>query len=402
MKRLIISNLIRLEAARRGATLRGTDSLRALRALLLLAAMLAAVVAVERTAFAQPAGANSGWLYIVDTKRGATTGQVLVLDPEQGRVVKTFATGMSPDIALSPDGKYLYVASTRQGQADQPAREELSIIETASGRVTQTVDNADRAYYNVQPAYSNMAFSPSGRWLYVSKLALVGPQTILYWVATLDTRTNKFLPDKAEIHNCGSTQLLPLDKERQLQVVCTDTMDVRAVKIMPGGAAAALTTKLKRPGRAPKADIPAYSFLASDGSNTTVTVDGRILKVDTAGQTAMEVAAVNVPSSRWIHSGARSPDRNRVYISLQVPAEANQGQWIADRINAYDLRNLNQLGAVETSRPFSHLTVSRDGRFIYAVDTDGAKVLVIDTATMKEMRIINNVGVSPSLALSVP
>ncbi len=402
MKRLIFSNVIRLAAARRGARLRGTDSLRALRGLVLLAGLLAAVVAVERPAFAQSASAHSSWLYIVDSKRGATTGQVLVLDPEQGRAIKTFPTGMSPDIALSPDGKHLYVASTHHGSGDQPAREELSIIETASGRVVQTIDNADRAYYNVQPAYSNMAFSPSGRWLYVSKLALVGPQTILYWVATLDTRTNKFLPERAEIPNCGSTQLLPLDKERQLQVVCTDTMDVRAVKIMPSGAAAALTTKLKRPGRAPRADTPAYSFLASDGSNTTVTVDGRILKVDTTGQTVMEVAAVNLPTARWIHSGARSPDKNRVYISLQVPSDVNQGQWLADRINAYDLRNLNQLGSVETSRPFSYLAMSRDGRFIYAVDSDGAKVLVIDTTTLKETRTISNVGVSPSLMLSAP
>lgn len=397
MKRLMFSNGIRLGGARLGAA-----PLRALRGVMLLAGLLAAVLAAGRPAAAQQPAAQPGWLYVVDSKHGAAEGQVIVLDPEQGRVVRTFATGMSPDIALSPDGKRLYVASTRPERDGQPARDELSIIETASGRVIQTVDNTDRAYYNVQPAFSNMAFSPNGRWLYVSKISLVGPEVILYWVATLDTRTNRFLPGRAELPGCGSTQLLPLEKERQLQVVCTDTMDVRALKVMPDGTAATLTTKLKRPGRAPKVDTPAYSFLAGDGSNTTVTVDGQILKVDTAGRTTREVAAVNAPARRWIHSGAQSPDRSRVYISLQVPADVDQGQWLADRINAYDLRGSGLLGTVETSRPFSYLAVSRDGRSLYAVDTAGAKVLVIDTATLSETRTIGNVGVSPSLILSAP
>lgn len=414
MIRLVFSTGIR----RSGAPRRGRLSLatRALLGAALLCSLAAAAPTPRRPtapaarasdgpetkgARAASQSAQSGWLYVLDSKNGATEGQVLVLDPAQGSVVRSFATGLAPDFALSPDGKRLYIASTYTQRTDPAAREELSVIDTASGQIIQTVSNADRAFYNVQPIFSGMTLSPDGRWLYVSKMALVGQDNILYWVATLDTRTNKFLPEKAEVPNCGVTQFLPMTKARQLQVVCTDTMDVRTLKIMPNGASASLSTKLKGVGRRLRSDLPAYSFPTAEGSNMTMTADGRLLKIDSA-QVATELLSIDVPSDRWVQTGVTSPDKGRVYVSLTVPAAANQGRWLADRITALDLRGMNRLGVVETSHPFSYLAVSRDGRFLYATDTGGASLMVIDTSTLREARVISNVGVSPSLVLIAP
>src|SRR6266853_540177 len=55
---------------------------------------------------------RSGWLYVVDSKKGRAEAQILLVDPAKGLVVKTFRTDMEPDITLSPDGTRLYVAST--------------------------------------------------------------------------------------------------------------------------------------------------------------------------------------------------------------------------------------------------------------------------------------------------
>lgn len=356
---------------------------------------------LKRTRVAAPQGAQSGWLYVLDSKNGAPEGQVLVLDPAQGSVVRSFATGLAPDFALSPDGKRLYIASTYTQRTDPAAREELSVIDTSNGETLQTISNPERAFYNVLPTFSGMMFSPDGRWLYVSKMALVGRDDILYWVATLDTKTNKFLPQRAEVPNCGVTQFLPMTKTRQLQVVCTDTLDVRTLKILPNGSAASLSTKLKGVGRRLRSDLPAYSFPTAEGFNVTVTADGRILKVDSM-QTPTELLSMDVPPDRWVLTGAASPDKGRIYLSLTVPAADNQGRWLSDRIAAVDLRSMNRLGVIETSHPFSYLAVSRDGRYLYATDTSGANLMVVDTSTLTEGRTITNIGVSPSLVLIAP
>jgi len=59
------------------------------------------------------------------------------------------------------------------------------------------------------------------------------------------------------------------------------------------------------------------------------------------------------------------------------------------------------LGGIETSVPFWSATLSKDGKLIYALAPEQHRVLVIDTATLQEVRTID-VGRTPSLALVVP
>src|SRR4051794_19771831 len=80
---------------------------------------------------------HTGWLYVVDSKNGSADAQVLVVDPSSGEVVKSFKTGMNPDIALASDGKRLYVASTLTDGTSN--KERLSVLDTATGAVLKTV-----------------------------------------------------------------------------------------------------------------------------------------------------------------------------------------------------------------------------------------------------------------------
>jgi YVTN family beta-propeller protein len=59
------------------------------------------------------------------------------------------------------------------------------------------------------------------------------------------------------------------------------------------------------------------------------------------------------------------------------------------------------LGDFQTSVPFWSATLSQDGKRIYAVAPEQHRVLVIDAATLQELRTID-VGRTPSLALVVP
>jgi DNA-binding beta-propeller fold protein YncE len=87
--------------------------------------------------------AASESLYILDSNNNKEESQVLVVDVEDGRVVKTFRAGSTPDMALSPDGKRLYIAST-WWTAERWGGGTLDVIDAATGTLLQRVDNPDR------------------------------------------------------------------------------------------------------------------------------------------------------------------------------------------------------------------------------------------------------------------
>ena len=70
---------------------------------------------------------QTGWLYVID----ATTARsrILLFDPERGGVAGTILTGYNPDIAVSPRGDRLYLAS-QVAQCGQSNCDQLAVIDT--------------------------------------------------------------------------------------------------------------------------------------------------------------------------------------------------------------------------------------------------------------------------------
>jgi DNA-binding beta-propeller fold protein YncE len=357
---------------------------------------------------------RAGWLYIVDSKGGSREAQVLLVDPSSGRVEKVFKTGMNPDIALSPDGTRLYLASS-QLTADGAAYEELAVVDTSSGASLQTVSNAKRVIYNVIPPSTALAISPNGRWLYVMKYE-VGPDlNTLYWVETFDTVDAKFLPLRANVSGCGWARLVPLDKDRQVQVVCEQSKDVRLLEINSRGAAVATVAQFaqttipsaprvnfERHDGKIRTDLVAESFRSINGRNITVLRDGRILSIDVATNAVAEMASATLPGNAWIHSVARARDNTKLYLGLKVSRSAGLESATEGEIVSFNLSNLLQSSSNKTSQTFNYLYVSRDGRWLYAVNTWNANLLVIEAATLQEVRVLTDLGETPSLVVESP
>jgi hypothetical protein len=180
---------------------------------------------------AQSAGANSGspssgvrggplrhgLLYVLDPNDMKPESHVLVVDPTEGRIVRTFSAGFQPDMALSPDGTRLYLAST-SAPADGRSQGYLDVIDTATGSVIRRVANPDLRGFNTPQYPSQMAISPSGRWLHFFK-ARSGNSPDTSYIATFDTLRGEFVPGKAPVPGCEGA-LLALPKDRQLAVLC--------------------------------------------------------------------------------------------------------------------------------------------------------------------------------------
>lgn len=341
----------------------------------------------------------SGWLYVLDTNHMAQQSQILLVNPASGRVMGVFRVGAGPDMALAPDGTRLYVASNQQG------RSVLSVIETSSGAVLQTVDAPDRRQSVGQPTGPNMAISPDGRWLYMEKMrTLAYGQPDEYTVATFDTVNARFLPEAAPVSDCGVSRLLPTPREREVIVLCTNTNDARFLQLAANGAAASTATLGVPSGRStPGLGLIAGGALAPDGGTLfIVQQDGGIVMVNIGTRQVTRTVQLARMADRWVVTGqvVLSADGSTLLVGLG--AVAARSQRTADEIRVVDAPTGQERKTIKTSQPSLSLAVSRDGRQLHTIRTEGQGIREIDVATTQESGATPNGGETPALEIVAP
>ena len=102
---------------------------------------------------------QKGWLYVVDL--GPLEPRVLLFNPDRGEVAGTIRTGYNPDIALSPSGDRLYLASGVEGCGGSNC-DLLAVIDTRAGRVLSTTPIPDRVLYKLNPDRRGSRRRPRG------------------------------------------------------------------------------------------------------------------------------------------------------------------------------------------------------------------------------------------------
>ncbi len=394
---------------------------------------------VGRDRILKPQGTTpSESLYILDSNNKKEESQVLVVDVQDGRVVKTFKAGSNPDMALSPDGKRLYIAST-WWTADRWGGSTLDTFDTASGVLLKRVDNPDRGLSTVPQYPSKMVISQNGRWLYIYKVhqTLDGDD---HYVATFDTHNGRFLSEVQKTPFCGGYAILqPLGTDRQLAVVCRESGDVRFLDLAPKASARnrTLASGSNTTGapvqkvRILSKGVPEHgrrvgpAFLSSDGLTLTVIMgDGRLLRIDNVSQTILEKDIVDGEARKrsggankseqsssqdwladsWIRYQAPqlSPDGSKVYVGIGRLAHLGQGVQLFDRVAVFESKTLRRVGIIKTNQLFYSLVLSKDGRHLYALSPEQASVMVIDTVIQQEVRTIYGMGRTPIRAIVAP
>src|ERR1700686_2251410 len=166
---------------------------------------------------------RTGWLYVID----ATTAdpRIFLFDPERGEVVGTIRTGSDPDIAVSPRGDRLYLASVVEG-CGQSNCDQLAVIDTQAGRVLSPTPIPDRVHYKIHPEASWITVSSDGRTVYV--LTWQGPPTgdTPVGLAAFDTVRERFLDGVIDLGNCGFGTFVPTTDDNQIGFHCATSNDV--------------------------------------------------------------------------------------------------------------------------------------------------------------------------------
>jgi hypothetical protein len=338
---------------------------------------------------------QSGWLYVLDPRSEPDRpgSRVWLVDPKSAKVMGSIPAGSYPDFALSPDGTRLYIASGERESG------ELAIVETASGAV-QRFPFPDRILYKpwneALPPFSPMVASSDGS-LRILVHHLFSPEKIGYQLWTFDTANERFLSSHVGLGNCGYGEFVLSGAAKQFDFVCPTTYRLRFIELDIGYHEAS-NTFAKFPW--PRSCGVSDGFLPPSGKVAIVRGDGAIYEWDATSQ-EFRATAVNGDCHRIVYPLAwpRSPDGTKVYVGYG-PATPD-GMATSAELRVFDTSAWQQLGATKTSYPFWSVSISNDGKVLYAVVPEEHRVLVMDATTLRETGTFS-VGRTPALALVAP
>jgi hypothetical protein len=369
-------------------------------------------------------------LYIVDSDRSSADSheRLFALDPERKEIVKTYPTGMHPDIALSLDGTRLYVA----GESRVPEGPEgagagrLEVVDTATGKTVASVADPNR-WIAKGPLYvSAMALSADGHWLYVYKLVPGPEHTVSESVAIFDTVTNKFLPDTIPLSQCGVDRFVPWPNARALSVLCTD--DLRTIQFSDQGIPTTEPAVIPIPHDWGRRRV-GTAFVSGENEVTVLMTDGNYSKVDVrTGTTAQEGEIVfsppltpagwypHIPGAEHVPSLGRRFVASRILESqgkLYVPlSRSDLYMHAADAIAVLDARTLQQEAFFELKSSFWHSSwnlfwdgaIADGGRRLYllGVESKGGMIRVLSLPDGKEIDTIKGLGTTLSIVVPWP
>lgn len=355
---------------------------------------------------------ESGWLYVLDPQPQPDdpAGRIWLLDPATAKVMGSVRTGNSPDFALSPDGARLYVAALSSATDGQSS--EIAMIDTASGMVVERGAIENRVTANGIPSFSSMAVSRDGLALRILVNSFVSPDTDGFQLATFDTESGNLLPAHVHLGNCGYGQFISYPDADQFDFFCPTTNRIRFIRV-DAQSRELEDSFVVLPW--PRRFGVAEAFPGPGGQDTTIIRgDGAIFKMNGATQKFAATPAhgdiqgrifpavwPSSPDGSRIYLGYnRSPD-TRFYLDYDRSAELHPRFETADEFQVYDTSTWRRLGTIKTQRPFWSAVAGNDGKSLYELAPNQHSVLVIDTATMREVRSIP-LGGMPALALVAP
>lgn len=335
---------------------------------------------------------ETGWLYVLDYQHPNEQARVLLVNPEQGSIVGSISVGYNPDMALSPDGGRLYVASVFEDDT-------LSVIDTKSGTVLQSVTLNNRWPYIERPSAPTLAVSADGRSVYVLKMRMIARWHDEFTVAAFDVERGVFLRREADLGHCMFGFLLPSPDNREVSVVCQGSDDLRVVGRTPAGLDSIASPLPLRPTNIEQANA---ATLTPTGNVLAVSNDGRIAEIDTPGRRVARMVVSDALADRWIQTRdvARSPDGTRLYIGATPVAERSTGK--VSEILVVDVTTGRPPVWIKMDHSFWSMVLSADGKYLYAIDPDTQTVTIIDTQNHRNVRTIDGIGISPLRAIVAP
>lgn len=383
--------------------------------LLLVVGFCANVVKSQNNPNAKPA---TEFVYVLDSNDMRGDAQVFVINPATNMIENKIKAGYAADFALSPDGSRLYVGSV----IDKRGR--LDIYEASSGKLLQTVDNANLGVPTTPRYRSHMTFSADGKWLYIFKYSF---REDMYFIAVFDTNAAAFLPESIPLPGCMNAIVSPSNSNKQqLSVMCTSTNDVRFFDISETGngrVAARLPLRLRGRTNRFGLSIGFTSLLSTENGDKAILDDGSFFEIDNRSKKISRLGIIDGKSrkggfdkspaltgdsedwmgGKWIPFGAAAVTRNKgtLYLGIAQVEDFRRSDWTFTTIGLFDTSTLSRLDVIETKHRLYSITLNAEGNRLFGVDPVNKRLVIFDAKTGKELSVVDQLGESPILVLVV-
>ncbi len=346
---------------------------------------------------------QSGWLYVLDGS--GTTGSVLIVDPTKGTVEDTLRTTYHPNFGICPGGSQLYVVDGTFHQGI------LSVFDTATGILLTQIPVPDRAVYKVWPTSPGVGCSSDGKWVFLHNMKTIRPGLDEHTLSLVDAHTLTLVSPPVSLPNCPATDFVrgPFG-EWNILTRCSRTLHLLALND-EGGITQVKDVPLRWANRyAPDGTwvndgqrvVTSALMLPNQQSLALIRGGGGIDRIGIADLALHP--AVEDTFQRWFPPGSAtvSSSADVAYVGYTAYAAIAYSGGLMNDILFLNTTTWVAIGSIHTSAPFSSLIVSSDGKMLYAVSPKNRSILEIDTATMREVKTIANVGREPSLAMIQP
>lgn len=362
-----------------------------------------------------------GKLYVLDAGNSQKKPQVLVVDPSNGKVIRTYRAGDQPDMTLSPGGKLLYISSSFENAATG-MESFLDIYDTASGALLNHISNPEALQRKVPVYGSSMVMSPDGKRIYIEKYHWVPerPGHTGCYTSVFDTQSRQFLVD-ISVSDCG-VAVLPASDEQTFYLVSTartaiDTFTItgsagsvntahqytsisippsststRAAQKTPGTATA--PCEVLRPSAAKR--IGPVLLRPQQKTVGLILEDGSRLSVDLSNEATTPMGQESGLGKLNGIQAILESSSSSVYFGTSQGTNNYFERY--DSIVRIDPATMATTGTMTTSLPFFEIARSHDESTLFTVNPERAKITVIDASSLREIRQFP-VGVQPIFAI---
>jgi hypothetical protein len=345
---------------------------------------------------------HPGWLYVLDplSESNASGSRVWLLDPETGKTMGSIRAGYEPDIALSPDGHHLYIASGEREAG------ELAIVDTSRGSLRR-IPFPDRVLYRPHyrdlPPFAGMMVASDGRTLWIPGQHILAPDRIESELSAFDTQNEKFLAEKISLGNCGYGDFVPSADPKEFAYVCDGFIsNSNRIRFLSLDAERRVRSNVSSGLPWSKCGV-AKALLSRDGKEMKIVrTDGETYEMETPSL-RLNPDRITGDCLNWSivlpSVWPLSADGSRLYIGYGGATPDNLA--VANSLHVFDVGTWSESGHISSTVPFWSAAVSEDGTHVYTASPARHLLVVFDVVNFREERTIQ-AGITPSLVVVAP
>ncbi|WP_372237264.1 amine dehydrogenase large subunit [Burkholderia sp. SRS-W-2-2016] len=367
------------------------------------AAISAQVLAVEKAedlTIAKMPPFSPHHLYVVDVNFSSMTdARTYVLDANREGILGQINAGFAPGLAISPDHKTSYVATSYFARGSHGTRTDVvEMTDNTTLQITGEIVIPAKHAQSVPSPY-NTSLSKDGKWLYVSNIT---PATS---VTVVDTATHKVA---GEIDTDGCVLAYPSGNDR-FTALCESG---KALTVVLGANGKEKSRKLSEPFIDVAKD-PAF-VNASRSGNTYwfTTFNGNVRSADFSGAAPVfgaswPLVTADEAKAGWRPGGLQQTalhvPTQRLYVAMHEGGPDTHKDP-ASEVWVFDLKTHKRIArwklADQKIDPLLSIQVSEDAHPLFYGITTTSDVIVADAATGKLQRVHKQIGSTASLLMN--